>query len=65
MIHIKTKLANRITTSKKDFLFFDTDGNNSLTNYILTNDFKRKKEYNYFRVVSTIQKELEFITIKQ
>jgi hypothetical protein len=64
MIHIKTKLANRITTSKKDFLFFDTDENNSLTNYILTNDFKRKKEFKYFRVVSTIQKELEFITIK-
>ena len=38
--------------------------NNFMTNYILTNDFKRKKEFNNFRVVSTIIKDLEFVTLK-
>ena len=64
MVQIKTRTANKIVNSKKDFLFFDTNKDNFLTNYILTNDFKRKKEFNHFRVVSTIIKELEFITLK-
>ena len=63
MIKIKTITANKIVNSKKDFLFYDIDENNNLVNYILTNDFKRKKEFTQFRIVSTIQKELEFTTI--
>tara|TARA_R110000822_G_scaffold41078_6_gene111449 strand:- start:650 stop:841 length:192 start_codon:yes stop_codon:yes gene_type:complete len=63
MIKIKTVTANKIVNSKKDFLFYDIDENNKLVNYILTNDFKRKNEFNQFRIVSTIQKELEFTTI--
>ena len=63
MIKIKTVTANKIVNSKKHFLFYDIDENNKLVNYILTNDFKRKKEFTQFRIVSTIQKELEFTTI--
>jgi hypothetical protein len=63
MIKIKTVTANKIVNSKKDFLFYDMDENNKLVNYILTNDFKRKNEFTQFRIVSTIQRELEFTTI--
>lgn len=63
MIKIKTTILSKSIKSKKDFLFFDTDKNNIVSNYILTNDFKRRKEFKFFRVISTIQKELEFIVI--
>ena len=63
MIKIKTSIVSKIVNSKKDFLFYDIDQNNKVTNYILTNDFKRKKEFQAFRVISTVQKENEFITI--
>lgn len=63
MIQIKTGLASKIVNSKKDFFFYDIDENNKVTNYILTNDFKRKNEFQYFRVVSTLQSEHEFIKI--
>ena len=63
MIQIKTSIVSKIVNSKKDFLFYDIDENNKVTNYILTNDFKRKKEFQAFRVISTVQKENEFITI--
>ena len=63
MIQIKTTILNKIVKSKKDFLLYDINENGILINYILTNDFKRKKEFNGFRVVSTIQKEYEFIKI--
>ena len=63
MIQIKTTILSKVLKSKKDFFFYDLDKNNKVTNYILTNDFKRKKEFQAFRVISTIQKENEFITI--
>ena len=62
-MQIKTKVLNKIVNSKKDFLFFDIDRDNNVTNYILTNDYKRKKEFNMFRVVSTIQEQYEYIAI--
>ena len=54
MIQIKTSIVSKIVNSKKDFFFYDIDENN---------DFKRKKEFAAFRVISTVQKENEFITI--
>ena len=63
MIQIKTKVLSKAISSKKDFLFFDTDNDNNVTNYILTNDYKRKKEFTNFRVISTIQQQYEYITI--
>jgi hypothetical protein len=63
MIQVKTTILNKIVKSKKDFLLYDINENGVLTNYILTNDFKRKKEFNGFRVVSTIQSEHEFVKI--
>ena len=63
MMQIKITTAAKVSKSKKDFFFYDTDKENKVSNYILTNDFKRKKQFNYFRIVSTIVNELEFITI--
>jgi len=63
MIQIKTITAAKVLKSKKDFFFYDIDESNKVSNYILTNDFKRKNEFTNFRVISTIVKELEFITI--
>ena len=63
MIQIKTSIASKIVNSKKNFFFYDLGTDNIVVNYILTNDFKRKKEFQSFRVISTVQKENEFITI--
>ena len=63
MIQIRTTILNKIVKSKKDFLLYDINEDGILTNYILTNDFKRKKEFDGFRVVSTIQSNYEFIKI--
>ena len=63
MIQIKTTILSKVLKSKKDFFFYDLGKNNIVVNYILTNDFKRKKEFQAFRVISTLQKENEFITI--
>ena len=63
MIQIKATILSKAIKSKKDFLFFDTDKNDIVTNYILTNDFKRRKDFQFFRVVSTIRKDYEFIAI--
>lgn len=63
MIQVRTTILNKIVKSKKDFLLYDINEDGVLTNYILTNDFKRRKEFNGFRVVSTIQSEHEFVKI--
>jgi len=63
MIQLKISIANKVLKSKKDFFFYDTNENNILVNYILTNDFKRKKEFQYFRIISTLQSKHEFIKL--
>ena len=63
MIQVKPTILSKIVKSKKDFLLYDKSEDGILTNYILTNDFKRKKEFHGFRVVSTIQANHEFIKI--
>lgn len=63
MIQIKTTILSKVLKSKKDFFFYDLGTDNIVVNYILTNDFKRKKEFQEFRVVSTVQSEHEFIKI--
>ena len=62
-ILIKSTLISKIVKSKKDFLFYNIDDKNKLTDYILTNDFKYKNTYKGFRVVSTLQSEYEFIKV--
>ena len=62
-ILIKSTLISKIVKSKKDFLFYNVDNQNKLTDYILTNDFKYKNTYKGFRIVSTIQSEYEFIKL--
>ncbi len=64
MILINKKQFKKILNSKKEFCFFNIDKDNKATKIILTNDYQRY--YNTtdkFRVVSTIKKESEFITI--
>ena len=64
MIQINKQQLTKILNSKKDFLFFDIDKNNKVTNFVLTNKYSDyKKLYSNFRVVSTIQKPYEIITI--
>ena len=64
MILINKKQFNKILNSKKEFCFFNIDKDNKATKIILSNDYARY--YNItdkFRVISTIKKEKEFITI--
>lgn len=64
MILINNRQLNKILNSKKEFCFFNIDKNNKATKIILTNDYQRY--YNTtdkFRVISTIKKQSEFITI--
>ncbi len=64
MIQIKTNQLNRIVKSKKDFVFFNLDNNNKVINFTLSNDYARnKKQHTTFRIVSTIKKQTEFLTI--
>lgn len=64
MILINNRQLNKILKSKKEFCFFNIDKNNKAIKIILTNDYNRY--YNTtdkFRVISTIKKNSEFITI--
>jgi hypothetical protein len=65
MIQVKPTILSKILKSKKDFLFFNVDDNNKLIDYRLTNDYKYRltNEYTNVRVISTIQKEHEFIKL--
>ena len=65
MIKLKSTLVSKIIKSKKDFFFYNLDSDNKVTNYILTNDYKYRLEDSFtnYRVISTIKKENEFITI--
>jgi len=64
IMKIPTILASKISLSKKEFLFFDLNGNNKITNVKLTNDYKRyKNQYDKVRVISTIKNDLKYTTI--
>ena len=64
MIQIKPNQLNRILNSNKDFVFFNLDNNNKVVNFTLSNEYqKNKKIHSSFRIISTIKKEYEFITI--
>jgi len=64
MLQIKPKQLNKIVNSKKDFCFFNLDNNNKVVNFTLSNEFIRnKKVHDTFRIISTIKKQSEFITI--
>jgi len=62
-ILIKSTLISKIIKSKKDFLFYNVDDKNKLTDYILTNDFKYKNTYKSYSEVSTLQSDHEFIKV--
>ena len=64
MITIKPKQLNRIINSNKDFVFFNLDNNNKVINFTLSNEYqKNKKLHDSFRIISTIKKQTEFLTI--
>ena len=64
MILINNKQLNKILNSKKEFCFFNIDKNNKATKIVLTNDYQRfYNTMDKFRVISTIKKQTEFLTI--
>ena len=64
MILINKKQFNKILNSKKDFCFFNIDKDNKAIKIVLTSDYNRYyNTMDKFRVISTIKKETEFITI--
>lgn len=64
MILINNRQLNKILNSKKDFCFFNIDKNNKAIKIVLTSDYNRYyNTMDKFRVISTIKKETEFITI--
>jgi len=63
-IKINLLQALKINKSNKDFILFDYDSNNKLTNFVLTNDLQRfKKQFKTFRVISCIKSNINTITI--
>ena len=63
-IKINLLQALKINKSNKDFILFDYDNNNKLTNFVLTNDLQRfKKQFKTFRVISCIKTNINTITI--
>ena len=63
-IKINLLQALKINKSNKDFILFDYDSNNKLTNFVLTNDLQRfKKQFKTFRVISCIKSNINKITI--
>ena len=63
-IKINLLQALKINRSNKDFILFDYDNNNKLTNFVLTNDLQRfRKQFKTFRVISCIKSNINTITI--
>jgi len=63
-IKINLLQAIKINKSNKDFILFDYDNNNKLTNFVLTNDLQRfRKQFKTFRVISCIKTNINTITI--
>jgi len=63
-IKINLLQAIKINKSNKDFILFDYDSNNKLTNFVLTNDLQRfRKQFKTFRVISCIKTNINTITI--
>ena len=63
-IKINLLQALKINKSNKDFILFDYDSSNKLTNFVLTNDLQRfKKQFKTFRVISCIKSNINTITI--
>lgn len=63
-IKINLLQALKINKSNKDFILFDYDSNNKLTNFVLTNDLQRfRKQFKTFRVISCIKSNINTITI--
>ena len=64
-IKINLLQAIKINKSNKDFILFDYDNNNKLTNFVLTNDLQRfRKQFKTFRVISCIKTNINTITIQ-
>lgn len=52
----------KILNTSKDFILYNLDANNKVTDYKLTNDlFRYKKQYKAFKVVSCIKRNINTI----
>ena len=61
-IKINLLQAIKISKSNKDFILFNYK-DNRLTEFCLTNDLQRRRDYQTFRVISCIKKNINTITI--
>ena len=62
---VKFSDAKRINKSDKDFIIFNTDNQNFITDHKLTNDARRNRmRYPKLRLISVVKKELEILNIK-
>jgi hypothetical protein len=55
--------ALKIHRSTKQFILFNYDSSNKLTNYTLTDDLQYRDMYDSFRVMSCIRSNISTITI--
>ena len=64
MLQIKPYQLSRIINSNKDFVFFKLSKDNKVISYKLSNDYLTNyKSFDSYRIISTIKKQSEFITI--
>ena len=66
MINYNIAIAQllKISTTNKDFCFFNIDENNRIKGIKLTNDISRyRKQYTNFRAVNILKKQINNITI--
>ena len=64
MLKINLKLAVLLNNTKKDFIFYNLDSNDMITNYCLSNDMIRNKHFSNYKVISCIKPSLKTLTIK-
>jgi len=57
MFSIKINLldALKIATTKKEFILYNLDNNDKITNYSLCNDLRNRKKYQHFKLISCIK----------
>lgn len=57
MYTIKTNLINgiKIASTKKEFILYNLDKDNKITEYSLCNDLRNRKKYEHFKVISVVK----------
>lgn len=62
MIRLNKTIAKKVLNTNKGFFMYNLNQYNTITEYILTNDYNRYKEkYQKFKVVSCVKNEILII----